>query len=137
MRGEEEEEDNKKDVKYYALKVISVEDSGERKGKDVWYNVRLEKDFVYRKASSVPLDWVGKVKEFVVTTELDDNGQPKLDKNGEVKRSFRAPDPDEWALVKVRTQEQIDKSGKTVGEYIRFFARQSDAEGQRQACAYN
>ena len=118
LRGEEEEEDNKKDVKYYALKVISVEDSGERKGKDIWYNVYLENGFVYRRASSVPLDWVGKVKEFVVTTELDDNGQPKRDKNGEVKRSFRAPAPDEWALVKVRTQEQIDKSGKTVGEYI-------------------
>lgn len=118
LRGEEEPEDDRKCVKYYILKVVSVEDSGDRKGKDIWYNVILENGWVYRRASSVPLDWVGKTKEFIVTTELDDNGNPKLDKNGEVKRSFRAPKEEDWGLVKIRTQELIDKSGKTVGEYI-------------------
>lgn len=118
LRGEEEQDDDKKIVKYYVLKVVSVEDSGDRKGKDIWYNVKLENGWVYRRASSIPLDWVGKTKEFIVTTELDENGHPKLDKNGDVKRSFRAPKENEWGLVKVRTQELIDNSGKTVGEYI-------------------
>lgn len=118
LRGEEEQEDTKKEVKFYALKVISVEDSGDYKGKDKWYNVHLENGWVYRRASSVPLDWTGKVKEFVVTTELDEDGNPKTDKTGEIKRSFRAPKDDDWGLLKVRTEEQISESGKTVGEYI-------------------
>ncbi len=118
LRGEEEQEDDKKQVKYYALKVVSVEDSGDRKGKDIWYNVYLENGWKYRRASSIPLDWVGKIKEFVVTTELDDTGNLKKDKDGEVKRSFRAPKEDDWGLLKAKTQEQIDQSGKTVGAYI-------------------
>lgn len=117
LRGEEEQDDNKQ-VKYYALKVLSVEDSGDRKGKDIWYNIHLENGWIYRRPSSVPLDWEGKVKEFVVTTELDENGNPKVDKNGDVKRSFRAPKEEDWGLMKTRTQEYIDESGKTVGAYI-------------------
>lgn len=118
LRGEEEEIDEKKQVQYYALKVISVEDSGNRKGKDIWYNVKLENNWIYRRASSSPLDWVGKTKEFIVTTELDENGLPKKDKDGEIKRSFRSPKEDDWGLIKVKTQEQIEQSGKTVGAFI-------------------
>lgn len=118
LRGEEEKEDNKKSVEYYALKVVAVEDSGDRKGKDIWYNVKLENGWVYRRASSIPLDWVGKVKEFIVTTDLDEKGNPKKDKDGNVKRSFRAPKEDDWGLLKTRTQAQIDESGQTVGTYI-------------------
>lgn len=119
LRGEEkEQQDENKLVEYHTLKVVSIEDSGDRKGKDIWYNVGLENGWVYRRASSTPLDWVGKVKEFIVTTDLDNEGKPKKDKEGKVKRSFRAPKEDDWALVKVRTQEQINSSGKTVGTYI-------------------
>lgn len=118
LRSEEEVEDTKKQVEYHALRVVSVEATGESKGKDKWYNVYLENGWIYRRASSMPLDWAGKVKEFVVTTELDDQGNPKLNKDGEVKRSFRAPKEDDWGLLKARTQNLIDSSGKTVGTYI-------------------
>ncbi len=118
LRGEEEQEDNKKSVEYYVLKVVAVEDSGERKGKDIWYNVKLENGWIDRRASSVPLDWTGKVKEFVVTTDLDDAGNPKKDKDGNVKRFFRAPKENDWGLLKTKTQTQIDESGQTVGAYI-------------------
>ena len=63
LRGEDEQTDEKKIVKYYALKVIAVEDSGERKGKNVWYNIKLENGWIYRRASSTPLDWEGKIKD--------------------------------------------------------------------------
>ena len=46
LPGEEEKEDNKKSVEYYALKVVAVEDSGDWKGKDIWYNVKLENGWV-------------------------------------------------------------------------------------------
>ena len=38
-------------------------------------------------------------KEFIVTTDLNPDGTPKLDKYGEVKRSFRAPKEDDWMLI--------------------------------------
>ena len=118
LRGEEEEENNNKLVEFYALKVVAVEDSGEKKGKDIWYNVHLENGWVYRRTSNMPLDWVGKTKEFIVTTDLEKDGTPKKDKEGNVKRSFRAPKEDDWSLVKKKTEADIDQTHKTVGIYI-------------------
>lgn len=118
LRGEEEEENKNKLVEFYALKVLAVEDSGEKKGKDTWYNVHLENGWVYRRTSNMPLDWVGKTKEFIVTTDLEKDGTPKKDKEGNVKRSFRAPKEDDWSLVKKKTEADIDQTHKTVGTYI-------------------
>ncbi len=118
LRGEEEEKDSNKRVEYISQEVISVEDSGEKRDKDIWYNVKLKNGWIYRRTSKTPLDWVGKIKEFIVTTELDENGNPKLDKEGNVKRSFRSPKEDDWTLIKERTQCEIQDSGKTVGAYI-------------------
>lgn len=118
LRGEESEADKNKTIEYVALKVLSVEDSGEKRGKDTWYNIRLENGWIYRRTSSIPLDWVGKTKEFIVTTELNEDGTPKKDKEGNIRRSFRSPNEDDWTLVKERTQSDIEHSGKTVGAYI-------------------
>ena len=118
LRGEEKELDKNKKIEYVALKVLSVEDTGEKKGKDSWYNVHLENGWIYRRTSNVYLDWVGKTKEFIITTDLNDDGSPKKDKQGNVKRSFRAPNEDDWTLIKERTQADIEHSGKTVGTYI-------------------
>lgn len=119
LRGEEEEEDNTKLEEYYELKVVKVEDSGEKRGKDVWYNVILENGWVYRRSSSIPLfDWEGKVKEFIVTTQLEKDGSIKLDKDEKPRRSFRAPKEDDWKLQKKRTESSIATSGQTVGTYI-------------------
>lgn len=57
-------------------------------------------------------------KDFIVTTELNDDGTPKMDKQGAVKRSFRAPNEDDWMLLKVKTENEINASHKTIGEYI-------------------
>ena len=118
LRGEESETDKNKTIEYVALKVLSVEDSGEKRGKDTWYNIRLENGWIYRRTSSIPLDWVGKTKEFIVTTDINEDGSPKMDKEGNVKRSFRSPGEDDWTLIKERTQSDIEHSGKTVGTYI-------------------
>lgn len=117
LRGEEEEEKNKR-VEFYSLKVVSVEDTGEKRGKDTWYNVHLENGMIYRRSSNVPLDWVGKQKDFIVTTDLDADGNPKTDKDGNIKRSFRAPKEEDWNLVKLKTEADIEQSHQTVGSYI-------------------
>ena len=117
-RGEETETDNTKEEKYYALKVVDVVDTGDKKGKDTWYDVMLENGMVYHRSAPQKPDWTGKVKEFIVTTQLNEDGIPKTDKDGRVKRSFRMPKDDDWGLLKIKTEEDISASGLTVGEYI-------------------
>lgn len=119
LRGEDEDEEQNKQVEFYLLRVTDVVDSGEKKGKDeIWYNVHLENGWIYRRTSKIELDWIGKIKEFIVTTDLNDDGTVKTDKEGKEKRSFRAPDENDWTLVKKKTEYDIDKSHKTVGSYI-------------------
>lgn len=117
-RGEEQEDDKSKEEAYYALKVVDVVDSGDKKGKDIWWNVILENGMVYRRPAKEKPDWVGKVKEFIVTTQLDEDGSPKLDKEGNIRRSFRMPGENDWGLIKIKTQADINKSRLTVGSYI-------------------
>lgn len=118
LRGEDEDTNPNKLVEFYALKVVSVEATDEKKGKDIWYNVHLENGWIYRRTSNTPLDWVGKIKEFIVTTDINDDGTLKLDKDGQEKRSFRSPKEDDWTLIKKKTESDIDQSRKTVGWYI-------------------
>lgn len=117
LRGEEEEKPSKRE-EFCALEVVRVEDSGEKKGKETWYNIYLEDGRIYRRTFTTAPDWVGKVKEFIITTDLDKDGIPKKDKEGKIKESFRVPKEDDWILVKKKTEADIDKSGETVGEYI-------------------
>ena len=118
LRGEDEDEKYDKLVEFIAQKVVRVEATDEKKGDDVWYNVYLENGMVYRRSSKMPLDWEGKVKEFIVTTDLEKDGTPKKDKEGNIKRSFRAPKEDDWTLLKKKTEFDIDNSRMTVGCYI-------------------
>ena len=120
LRGEEDEENPTKREEYHELKVVSVEAAEEGKGGNTWYNVTLENGWIYRRQSKTELkDWVGKIRQFIVTTEYEQDGVTiKKDKNGEVKRSFRAPSEDDWGLRKKRTESLLEDSGKTVGAFI-------------------
>lgn len=119
LRGEEEDIPQDKKIEYLAQKVVKVEATDQKKGDDVWYNVYLENGMIYQRTSKTPLDWEGKVKEFIVTTEVESDGEtPKKDKEGKIKRSFRAPKEDDWTLLKKKTEADIENSHKTVGCYI-------------------
>ena len=105
LRGEEEDIPQDKKIEYLAQKVVKVEATDQKKGEDVWYNVFLENGMIYRRPSKTPLDWEGKTKEFIVTTEVESDGKtPKKDKEGNIKRSFRAPKEDDWTLLKKKTE---------------------------------
>ena len=79
----------------------------------------MENGWIYRRTSKIPLDdWKGKTRDFIVTTDLNDDGTIKVDKEGKEKRSFRAPEENDWNLLKKKTEHDIDFSGKTVGAYI-------------------
>lgn len=118
LRGEEEQVDDSKIEEYLAQKVVDVVDTGEKKGKNTWYDVILENGMVYHRQAETKPDWVGKVKEFIVTTQLDKNGTAKTDNEGNVRRSFRMPKDEDWTLQKKKAERDIDNSGMTVGEYI-------------------
>lgn len=120
LRGEEEEEVNNKLVEFHSLKVVDViEDEETSKKGEKWYSLILENGWIYRRSSSTSLaDWKGRTKEFIVTTELNDDGSIKVDKEGKERRSFRAPKEEDWGLVKKKTEHFIDNSKTTVGTFI-------------------
>lgn len=120
LRGEEEEENPNKLVEFYSLKIVEVIADEPQGGKtDIWYSLMLENGWIYRRASKTPLfDWKDKARDFIVTTDLNDDGSIKKDKDGNEKRSFRAPAETDWTLVKKKTEQEIDQSHKTVGAYI-------------------
>src|SRR5690554_1522261 len=120
LRGEEEEENRNKLVEFHSLKITKVEADEETNAKgETWYSLHLENGWVYRRSSKTSLyDWKDKVRDFIVTTDIDENDEVKLNKDGEEKRSFRAPKEDDWTLVKKKTEQEIEQSQKTVGTYI-------------------
>lgn len=120
LRGEDVEENKNKLVEFHSLKVVDVvvDDTQNSKG-EAWYSMHLENGWIYRRSSKTELfDWKGKIKDFIVTTDLNDDGTEKLDKEGSVKRSFRAPSEDDWTLLKKKTEKDIYNTNKTVGTYI-------------------
>lgn len=112
LRGEDEAEETEgKTEDFYSLKVVNVTDSGDKNKDNVWYDVLLENGWIYRRQSKTFLEWEGKVKDFIVTTQYNKDGTVK-------KRSFRAPSEDDWYLVKKKTEKSISDSKKSVGTYI-------------------
>ena len=120
LRGEEEEDNPSKNEEFHTLKIVKVSsDEIPNAKKEIWYSLTLENGWIYRRASKTPLySWEGSVRDFIVTTDLNEDGSVKKNKEGEDKRSFRAPAPDDWTLQKKKTENEIEKSSKTLGAYI-------------------
>ncbi len=117
LRSDEAISDENKNEKFYALKVVDVKATDQKKGDEIWYQVILDKKdedgtpWIYPRKSKEPLDaWIGKVREFIVTE--------KTAKDGSLKRSFRSPNENDWGLVKKKTEQEIEQSQKHIGEYI-------------------
>lgn len=120
LRGEDEDENPNKLIELHSLKIIDVisDDKPNSKG-DTWYSLILENGWIYRRSSKTPLfDWKDKTRDFIVTTDINDDGSIKVDKEGKEKRSFRAPGEDDWTLLKKKTEQGIENSHKTVGTFI-------------------
>lgn len=118
-RAEINDEENPTEKKMLcSLRVAEVINTGEVKKGATWYEVRFDNGWVYKRQSKMPLDWVGKTKNLIVTTKLNEDGTEKTDANGEVKRSFSIPKDDDWGLLKIKTEQDLAASGKTVGQFI-------------------
>jgi len=109
LRGEEQDEDNNK--QFVQLKVQDVEDSGEKVKGNILYNVTFTNGWIYDKQITKTEEWIGREKEFIVTI--------KELKNGDLKYSYKAVNSEEdWAAIKAKTQQEIDKSKLTIGQFI-------------------
>ncbi|MDR2810796.1 MAG: type II CRISPR RNA-guided endonuclease Cas9, partial [Tannerellaceae bacterium] len=119
LRGEEEENSDKL-VEYHSLKIVDVVADEKPNGRgEIWYSLHLENGWIYRRSSKIPLDdWKDKVRDFIVTTDLNDDGTVKTDKESNERRSFRAPGEGDWTLLKKKTEADIEQSNQTVGTYI-------------------
>lgn len=118
LRGKADEADaeteQEVEKEYHELKVVSVEDTGEmRKGGGKKYNITLENGWIYQRTCNIEPDWVGKTRGFIATFKLDKDGNRK-----EGQPSLNNPDDKSWWLIKIKTENDIQKSGLTVGEYI-------------------
>lgn len=109
LRGEEIDDDKTK--QFVQLKVREVIDSGKfAKGKPL-FDVIFENGWKYYKQVVKTEDWIDRTKEFIVTTETL--------KNGDIKRTYKAVDSEkDWAAIKAKTEQDIERSNKTVGEFI-------------------
>ncbi|APQ17683.1 type II CRISPR RNA-guided endonuclease Cas9 [Maribacter hydrothermalis] len=109
LRGEEIDDDKNK--QFVKLKVKEVINSGEAvKGKPL-FDVIFENGWKYDKQVVKTEDWIDRTKEFIVTT--------KVLKNGDLKRSYKTVDSEkDWAAIKAKTEQDIERSNKTVGEFI-------------------
>jgi CRISPR-associated endonuclease Csn1 len=122
LRGDEMDSANdaSKKVEFIEVLVADVIDIGETHGKDLKkYEIHLENGLSFIKPSKKEVEWKGKLREFIITTELNEDGSEKLNKYGDVKRSFKSVDSEkDWIAIKSKSEKTINESGKTVGAFI-------------------
>jgi len=138
LRGEDDLSDRKNEY-VVSLKVTQIE-KGELDRKNnnrTWFNITLENGWIYTATFTSEPKWLNEEKEFLVTEELDENGNIKISKDrktdteGKEKRRITPlPSFEEIELmsqsdknkiykkIKAKTEATITKSGKTVGCYI-------------------
>jgi CRISPR-associated endonuclease Csn1 len=92
---------------YKGLKILVVELADGSKGK------------VFRR--DIP-EWAGQEKDIIVTVDLDKDGNDRHEDDGSLSCRYNIPTDAEWdtkwALVKAKTQQDLDNQHKTVGAYI-------------------
>ena len=123
LRGEEEQEQPSKIRQYFDRQTVTgiVDTNQTYKGMKV-LSVVLEngtRGKVFRK--EIP-DWIGQKKDIIVKIDVDKDGNDKYDEEGELCCRLEIPTEqaweEQWKLIKAKTQNDLDASGKTVGAYI-------------------
>lgn len=120
LRGDELDTVSEKNEEYMVLEVVKVEKMDpdkKRRGYD-WYLITYENGATQRKLGKIAPRNVGDKVEVIVTTTYDKNGNVALDKDGCPKIKLRSPKEDDWALMKKRTEHDLEQSRQSVGAYV-------------------
>lgn len=115
-RDELTEVNEKEKIEYTNSKVVSVELIEQKKSP--LYLVTFENGVAVETSKVDAPQWVGQMHYAIITTKLNDLGQPLHKKDGSIDKKVSLPNDDDWALNKLRTETQIDQSHTTVGSYI-------------------
>ena len=124
LRGEDEEEKTASKTRQYFDKqvIANIVDTGRvYKGLKI-LNVVLQNGDTGKVFKKEIPDWVGLEKSIIVTVDIDKDGNDKYDEDGQISRRFKIPTEaewdSEWKLIKLKTEDDLDNSHKTVGCYI-------------------
>jgi CRISPR-associated endonuclease Csn1 len=135
------EEDEKSDVREFVelLKVVAIErgEVDKKNNRRMWYTIGLSNGWSYSNTFTAEPKWLNQEKEFLITEELDQDGNVRIvkdkksDTSGKEKRRIvPLPSSEEievmskteqdkiYKKIKVKTELSISTSGKTVGSYI-------------------
>ena len=138
LRGEDEDVSEKREY-VLSLKIVEIEkgEVDKKNNKKYWYSLTLENGWVYSATFTSEPQWLNVEKDFLVTEELDENGEIKIvkdkrsDISGKEKRRITPlptfeeidlmskKDQDKiYKKIKAKTEITISNTGKTVGTYI-------------------
>ena len=139
LRGEDEESNTNINEYVIPLKITKVEkgEVDKKNDKKTWYTFTLSNGWTYSATFTAEPKWLDIEKDFLVTEELDEDGNIKIvkdkksDTTGKEKRKITPlPSFDEINLmskidqdkiykkIKARTEVTIENSKQTVGTYI-------------------
>lgn len=120
LRGEDDEASDRKEY-VASLKVVQVEkgEKDKKNDKKSWYNITLENGWIYSATFSSAPQWLDTEREFLVTEDLDEQGNIKVikdkrnDKGGKEKRKITPlPSFEEIDLMSKNEQDKIYKKIK-------------------------
>lgn len=124
LRGEDEEEKTKSKTRQYFEKQIITDiiDTGQVYKEMRVLNVVLQNGDTGKIFKREIPNWIGQEKSIIVTVDIDKDGKDKYDENGQLSRRFKIPTEaewdSEWKLIKLKTEDDLNNSKKTVGRYI-------------------
>jgi CRISPR-associated endonuclease Csn1 len=125
LRGEEDDDPTRTaQTRIYFLseKIESVIDTKVvYKGLKI-FKIKLSNGETGKYFSKVEPDWLGLEKSIIVTIDTDKDGVDRLEEDGTIRKKFAIPTDEDWdkkwKLIKIKTEETIKDSGKTIGSYI-------------------
>ena len=124
LRGEDEDVSEKREY-VLSLKIVEIEkgEVDKKNNKKYWYSLTLENGWVYSATFTSEPQWLNVEKDFLVTEELDENGEIKIvkdkrsDISGKEKRRITPlPTFEEIDLMSKKDQDKIYKKIKAKTE---------------------
>ena len=111
--------ENKLEEYVEAIVIRCEEDNESKKNKkgESWFNIYLDNGMTIRRSYKEMPKLVGELLKLIVTKTIKD-GEFEKDKDGNIKQSFRSVKDEDWAVLKKFSEDRINQSKKTVGEFI-------------------
>ena len=114
-------ESKDKEQKLKKAKVVGIKETGEKVRGNREYEISFDDGVSFKIGLRNEPDFLGEEKEYLITWQLDGDGNPVCKKDGKTldcKYGFPGSGDEVWLLPKLRTQNYIDTTKCTLGEYI-------------------